>query len=237
MKFEFKGFGADRKKVIILAGLGVVLAYFVYSNLIAPSDDTPSGRKPAASAVAARTGAANTVFGTPVADTRRSSPRSSSSPARPEFKMGSRESRPDPTVIDPTLRLDLLAKVQSVNLEGGERNLFQFGPVPLPKTPEPKIVPNPAGGGPAAAAQNAPPEAPVKPPPPPIPLKFYGYSSQSQQGDKRAFFLDGDEIIVATEGQMIKSRYKVVRIGINSVVVEDVQFQHQQTLPLEEQTG
>jgi hypothetical protein len=36
---------------------------------------------------------------------------------------------------------------------------------------------------------------------------------------------------------MIKSRYKVVSIGINSVVVEDVQFQNQQTLPLEEQAG
>jgi hypothetical protein len=122
-----------------------------------------------------------------------------------------------------------------VNLEGGERNLFQFGAAPAPKTPEPKIVPKPAG--PAAIAANAPPETPSKPPPPPIPLKFYGYSSQAQQTDKRAFFLDGDDIIVASEGQVIKSRYKVVRIGINSVVVEDVQFQHQQTLPLEEQAG
>ncbi len=45
--------------------------------------------------------------------------------------------------MDPTLRLDLLAKVQNVNLEGGERNLFQFGAAPLPKTPEPKIIPKP----------------------------------------------------------------------------------------------
>jgi hypothetical protein len=53
-------------------------------------------------------------------------------------------------------------------------------------------------------------------------------------GEKRAFFLDGDDIVVATEGQLIKQRYKVIRIGVNSVVVEDMQFQNQQTLPLEE---
>ena len=42
---------------------------------------------------------------------------------------------------------------------------------------------------------------------------------------------------MAAEGQLVKSRYKLVRVGINSVVVEDVQFKHQQTLPLEEEKG
>ena len=62
-------------------------------------------------------------------------------------------------------------------------------------------------------------------------------AASSCTGAKRVFFLDGDEIVVATEGQLVKNRYKVVRVGINSVVVEDVQFQHEQTLPLEEQAG
>jgi len=62
-------------------------------------------------------------------------------------------------------------------------------------------------------------------------------AAPAPSGAKRVFFLDGDEIVVATEGQLVKNRYKVVRVGINSVVVEDVQFQHEQTLPLEEQAG
>ncbi len=78
---------------------------------------------------------------------------------------------------------------------------------------------------------------PPKPPPPPIPLKFYGFVNPLKAGTKRAFFLEGDEIHVAAEGDIIKKRYKVVRIGVNSAVVEDTQFQHQQTLPLEEQVG
>jgi hypothetical protein len=82
-----------------------------------------------------------------------------------------------------------------------------------------------------------PPVPPPPPPPPPIPLKFYGYITPSSAGGKRAFFLEGEEIHVVTEGDIVKRRYKIVRIGINSVVVEDTEFKNQQTLPLEEQPG
>ena len=76
---------------------------------------------------------------------------------------------------------------------------------------------------------------PADPKAPPIPLKFYGFVNKSKVGDKRAFFLDGDDIVIAAEGDMIKKRYKIVRIGVNSAVVEDTQFKsnNQQTLPLE----
>jgi hypothetical protein len=55
------------------------------------------------------------------------------------------------------------------------------------------------------------------------------------QGNKRAFFAEGDDIFIATEGELVKKRYRIVRIGVNSVVVEDMQFKNQQTLPLEAQ--
>jgi hypothetical protein len=56
-------------------------------------------------------------------------------------------------------------------------------------------------------------------------------------GRKRAFFLDGDDIFVAAEGELIKKRYKVVRIGVTSVEVEDTQFNHTQMLPLAEEAA
>jgi hypothetical protein len=84
---------------------------------------------------------------------------------------------------------------------------------PMPPTPPP-----------------APPTPAPTPPPPPIPLKFYGFSSRT--GSKRAFFLDGDDIDVAGENEVIKNRYKVIKIGINSVEIEDLNYKHQQTLPL-----
>ena len=41
--------------------------------------------------------------------------------------------------------------------------------------------------------------------------------------------------VIAGEGDTIKKRYKIVRIGVNSAVVEDTEFKggNQQTLPLE----
>lgn len=157
---------------------------------------------------------------------------------RPSLKPRDANERIDPAAIDPTLRLDLLAKLQGVSLQGGQRSLFDFStaPPPKPKTPEPKIdftkVKNPAQPGSPAAAVAAAAATPPKPPPTPIPLKFYGFTSPRRAGEKRAFFLDGEEIVVASEGELIRKRYKVVRIGLTSAVVEDTQQKDQQTLPI-----
>jgi hypothetical protein len=80
-----------------------------------------------------------------------------------------------------------------------------------------------------------PTPTPPTPKAPPIPLKFYGFVNPTKAANKRAFFLDGEDIIIAGEGDMVKKRYKIVRIGINSAVVEDTEFKtnNQQTLPLE----
>jgi hypothetical protein len=142
----------------------------------------------------------------------------------------------DPMSIDPTLRLDLLAKVQGVDLQGGARNVFQFStppPPPAPKGPEPKIIPKPG-----ALAQNGPklePAGPPKPPPPPpILLKYYGFSNARGAAAKTAFFLDGEDVLVAHEGDTLKRRYRVVKIGLTSVVMEDTESKSQQTVPLVE---
>ncbi len=68
-------------------------------------------------------------------------------------------------------------------------------------------------------------------------MKFFGYTTAFKQGNRRAFFLDGDEILVASEGDVLKKRYRVVRISANSVVMEDLDYKAEQTLPLEPQVG
>ena len=148
--------------------------------------------------------------------------------------------------IDPTLRLDMLARLQKVEVTGAHRSLFDFGQAPAAK-PDPAkvaaaktkvpspIVPIKPVEKPGTTAANTPPP---KPQAPPVPLKFYGYVNPAGQAQKRAFFMEGEDIHVVTEGELVKRRYKIVRIGVNSVVVEDTQFPgSQQTLPLEEQPG
>ena len=67
--------------------------------------------------------------------------------------------------IDPALKLDLLARVAAVKLEGGDRSLFEFSQAPPPKAPDVKIVP-----GPVKPVKPEPPP-PQPPPPPPEPRR------------------------------------------------------------------
>jgi len=134
-----------------------------------------------------------------------------------------------------------------VKVEGPHRSIFDFSqpepPKPDPKqaaaskTPVPSPLVKPEDKEKEKAAENAKPAEPAKPQAPPIPLKFYGYISRTNVPAKRAFFMDGEEIHVVSEGELVKKRYKIIRIGVNSVVVEDTQFGQEQTLPLEQQPG
>jgi hypothetical protein len=219
--------GADPRKIGLLVGL-VAVAVFVYfynSNSGGGSGSTPvASRSPASSA---------TAPGAVARSTYRQVQQSSSSTR--EFRPSLKPKNIDTANIDPTLRLELLAKLKTVNVESGTRSLFEIGAAPPEavsvKEPE-KIAIAPKLVGPVMPK---PPEPIPDPKAPPIPLKFYGFVNKTKVGDKRAFFLDGEDIVIAGEGDTIKKRYKIVRIGVNSAVVEDTEFKsnNQQTLPLE----
>jgi hypothetical protein len=228
--------GAEPRKVAVLAGLMLLAGYLVYNNIFSDQGVPAASQPPVRDRATPRASVLPEV-GRPVP---RSEPRTSSRAGlqefRPSLKPRKEEERGDLSSIDPTLRLDLLVRLQDVELEGGDRSLFEFGAAPMPKNPEPKIIPKPAADLAKELGEGKKAE-PVKPPPPPIPLRFYGYTTQARQGLKRAFFLDGEDILVASEGEVMKKRYKVVRIGVNSVVVEDLQHKHEQTLPLVAEAG
>jgi hypothetical protein len=220
---------SEKNKMYALGALALVAAYLMWSNL---GSDQPSA--PAAGD-SARPATPVAVIEPGAAGPRRGITARGSAEFRPRLGSKRPEDRIDPNKVDPTLRLDLLAKVQSVTLEGGSRNLFQFGvaaPV-VPTTPIPKVPKIPVNGSIASAAPPVAPGPPPVPQAPPIPLKYYGFTNAKNEPRKKAFFLDGEDILVAREGDTLKSRYKVVRIGVNSVEMEDTQFKTKQTLPLE----
>jgi len=229
----------DRKKVYVLIGLGVVAAYFVYSNLLS-GPSIPAASAPATAAAAAPAPNAPAPASAPAAPVRtaRAPSRNRGDEFHPVWSAKRPEDRPDPREVDPTIHWDLFAKVQEVPPAGGSRNLFQFTAAPPKEAPkqlagaEP-IVPVRLTYGPKAPAP--PPPPPPAPPPPPIPLKFYGYSTAVVNGRKTAYFMDGDEIFLAAEGDTLKKRYKVVRIGPNAAVIEDLDVKRQQSVPLTEE--
>jgi hypothetical protein len=232
--------GAEPKKVAILGGLLLAAGYFLYSNLFSGGGTAP----PAAPQSQARSRpepVAVAELGRPVP---KPEPPRTNRRSLQDFRPSLRPrrapaERPDLNSIDPTLRVDLITRLQKVELSDGSRSLFEFSAAPLPKTPEPKIIPKRVVGPAPPPADPSKPgsEVAAKPPTTPIPLRFFGYTVQARLGNKRAIFLDGDEIHVASEGDVVKKRYKVVRIGVNSVVVEDIEQKNEQTLRLEEEAS
>ncbi len=223
--------GADRKRLLLLGGLALVGIYVVWTNVF--SSDSSSETAPVARVSPVAAPAAASAKATMIA-------RRVAGGARPtEWKPIIDPGAIDPLKADPTLRLDLLAKVQNVEVSGPQRNLFQFGEAPKPaEGPMPVVGRIPVGGAPHLPPSGvAVPSGPaLVAAPPAITLKYYGFSNpRANANRKRAFFLDGDDIIMASEGELIKKRYRLMKIGVNSVTMEDTQFKNnQQTLPLAE---
>jgi hypothetical protein len=227
--------GAEPKKIAILAALLVVAAVIVYFNVFAGDSNPAPQARPALVA-------SDPVSTAPVATARPDRKRASKTGNTSEFKIRQGvevgEEKPDPATIDPTLRLDLLAKLQQVEPPASMRNIFQYGAAPPPPDAKPVELPK----NPPKIAINQPPPAPPGPPPPPpepkappMTFKYYGYKVSKSDGRKQAFLLDGEDIIIAGENEDVKrGRYKVVRIGVNSITIEDTQFKSTQTLPLQE---
>jgi hypothetical protein len=220
--------GGSKKQYMWLGGLSVVLVgvYFLNKEPSQPTVTQPTVTRPLPSI--ARQGPVNPENSGPKLATR-SGRRADD--FRPTLKL---PEGIDITKIDPTLKIELLARLQKVPLEGGSRSVFDYGAPPPPPPPPPVAPINPVLIAEQDKARRDAEEKQktVKPAPPPIPLKFYGYANRLSGPARQAFFLDGEDIQIKAENDVIRGRYKIVRIGINSAVVEDLQSHDQQTLPL-----
>ncbi|MEP6715031.1 MAG: hypothetical protein ABJC09_05630 [Terriglobia bacterium] len=228
--------GGSPKQLRLLGGLVVVMLVVVYYEFFSGPSEPQYSTTPAAAAAAA-------AIPPPIrgrqmkTETRRTVARVAPGDWKPRLGAKNPEDRPDPASVDPTLNLSLLARVQAMNPLAAGRNLFVFGTAPapvakldLPKTP--KIAINQPPPAPPQPVVN--PGPPPPPQAPPMAFKYYGYKVSKSDGHKAAFLLDGDDILIAGENDVFKRRYRVVKIGVSSIVIEDTQFKSTQTLPLQE---
>jgi hypothetical protein len=225
----------DKKKLYFLVALLAVAGYFVYTNVLSgpPGVPAPSVTTPAAEAAVPP--AETAALPAPAASTVRApASRNHSEEFHPVYLAKRLEDRPDPMKIDPTLKLELFSKVQQVGAAGGSRNLFLFSQEP------PKEVAKLSGAEPVVPLHKVygphppapPPPPPGPPPPPPITVKFYGFSMASVNGKRLGYFMDGDEILLAGEGDTLERKYRVVHIGPSSAVLEDLTAKREQSVPL-----
>lgn len=232
----------DKKKVALLAGLSAIALVTVYVQFFT-GDPQNVAPRPAARP------AGQVAAGLPSTPARRVTP-----PARRRVQGGGQAFQPvweslrenenfNPLEADPTLRTDLLAAVRSVTFTNVERNIFEFASRRRVEAPPSAVEIARATALQQAAEREAAPPQPVAPPQPQTPRaprlswRYYGFANADADGEKRAFLLDGTDVLIGSEGDVFKNRYKIVRIGQTQIVIEDMQFQSEQELTLEAPRG
>jgi hypothetical protein len=121
------------------------------------------------------------------------------------------------------IRLDALAKQRPTPATRG-RDPFRFrGREEAPPTPQ-ASAPSEVAGTPTEVAP------PVPEGPPPIPLRFIGVVRIAQGNQLIAVLSDGTGIYRGGEGDIIEGRYKIVRVGLDSVELAYLDGRGQQVL-------
>jgi hypothetical protein len=197
----------DKKKVYLAAGLGgvmlILLIRFLWQTF-GPSPEAPPAPPPVVTVTRpATTGSEASQENTPAYG------------GHPAAKVSGL------AALDPTLHPEIMRQAESLEYTGHGRKIFsQFS--------APPVIPKPIAPIRQAAVDTGPPPPP---PPPPINLGFYGYAAE-KTGQKQVFLLKGDDIFIASEGDVVDRRYRVVKINAVSVQVEDIPYHNTQTLPL-----
>jgi hypothetical protein len=220
MNLKFSGVGGSTKQYALLAGLLATLGgVTVYNN---SGSDVPP---PATTTAKAPSTSKQVNLDTPVIPRPSTAPRSKRGKAKgndDEWKLTVYAPEgTDITKIDPTLRLDLLAKVRSVGDAGGGRSLFDFYVPPPPPVKVDPIKPRVEAPPPPPPAVKETPKGPVTPPRTAIPYKYFGFEGRAQSGRLRALFVENENTFVRGPNEMLGNRYRVVRIGPASAEVED----------------
>jgi len=216
-----KGGAENRKKTLIAGGLGAVAlccilyaanALFGGSSAPAPVPVVPTTTAAPAKTVSASSSSAqatNTGLGV--------------APGVAAKKMASTSSS-----LDPTLDESAMLRTESLVYSGTGRNIFSAIYVP------PVVIPTKAPPArPVEPVVVVPTGPPPPPPPPPINLKFFGVETRAN-GKKQAFLLSGDDVYLASEGDIVARKYKIVSITANTVQVEDLSYSNTQTIPLQQ---
>jgi hypothetical protein len=123
----------------------------------------------------------------------------------------------------PDVRLEQLDR-QAPAAIGINRNPFRFQPRTPPQS---QYAPTLPGGSDSLV------QVPQGPPPvPPIPLKFIGVVEARGQAGKLAVLSDPRGVYFGREGEVIEGRYRIVRIGVESVEMVYLDGRGRRIIPL-----
>ena len=138
-------------------------------------------------------------------------------PARPRPAVQGKTTTSAENAPPADVRLETLGRDRGEPIDAG-RNPFRFKPKPAPPPPPPPPQPQRPPGPSDPGGSGFSPGTPVTPPPPPITLKFIGMVEKSD-GTRIAVLSDGKRPISGKEGEEIEGRYKILKIGNESLEI------------------
>jgi hypothetical protein len=136
-----------------------------------------------------------------------------------------KSAKPEQSAAVEIVRLDALAAAR-VKPEQGRRDPFQFTAPPMPQHPVMQpMAPGTTPNSPVALAPAPPPG------PPPMQLKFIGILKPTSTSPI-AVLTDGKNVFYGREGETIEGRYRIERIGVESVEMAWADGQGRQVIRL-----
>ncbi len=226
-----KGGAENRKKTIALGVLGAAaLCGLVYnlSTLFGGPDTPPAAVAPLTTTPGSSTRSA--LIARSTADTPPSGQGSAagSGGAGAVPGVAAQKLASSSASLDPSLNQAAMLRTESLVYSGSGRNIFSaLYLAPAPVIPKNVPPPRPIIRAPVAPQYMGPP------PPPPIPLKFFG-TAQRTGGVKQAFLLSGDDVYLASPGDIVAKRFRVGQVSAFGVQVTDLSSNNTQTLPLQQ---
>jgi len=134
----------------------------------------------------------------------------------------------------PAVRLEQLGRDVIDPIDTG-RDPFRLATAMPAPSPGGRTGPAGRGGSQASTAALPAPVAAapvVAAGPPPIPLKFIGVMTPRRGGPRVAMLADGRGVYSGSEGDIIEGRYRIVRIGPDSVDMTYLDGSGRRTIPL-----
>ncbi len=195
----------DRKKLIAAGSFGVLAVGYLLYTLLGSSGSPDVSASPPVTIV------------------------TTARPAPPSSQPAASVNRQAFSRLDPTLHPEGMLLTESLVYFGSGRNIFL---PPGAASAQAVVIPRPL-----ASARYVPPSAiasTTAPSLPPIDLRFFG-TSTSRDGKRQAFLLRGDDVFIASQGDVVSRRYRVGSISASAVEVTDLSSNNTQRLPMSSQ--
>ncbi len=117
---------------------------------------------------------------------------------------------------------------RSTEYKSNGRNIFSaIAPPPPSQTPD-HVVRKKEPSGPPVEAPPPPPEIPAN-------MHFFGYGTVPNGTSRRAFFTDGEDVFIVSEGEVFLNRFRILKVNNASLDFEEVSSGRRGTKVLEEQ--